>query len=99
LPSGGSTRWFEFRRARYARRVSTTTVVVRQITEGAEAERILDALDATVKLPSDRLSNGRRYMIQERTQTGRAEAVAALEAELDKISGSWATHVAIKAIK
>jgi hypothetical protein len=75
--------------------VATTTVVVRQLGDGAEAARILDALDAAVDLPSDRLSNGRRYMLQGRVQTDRARAVATLEAELDKISDSWADHVAI----
>jgi hypothetical protein len=78
--------------------VATTTVVVRQITNGAEATRILDALDAAVDLPSDKLSTGRRYMLAARTQTDRAAAVAELEAELDRISDTWSEHVAIRGI-
>jgi len=79
--------------------VATTTVVIRQITNGdAEASRILDALDAVVDLPSDKLSTGRRYMLSARTQTDRAAAVAELEAELDQISDTWSEHVAIRGI-
>jgi NADPH-dependent ferric siderophore reductase len=78
--------------------VATTTVVVRRITSGAEAERILDALDAAIDLPSDRLSTGRRYTLSERTQGDRASAVATLSAELDKISATWASHVKIRGI-
>jgi hypothetical protein len=79
--------------------VSTTTVVVNQITSGTEATRILDALDATVDIPSDKLSNGRRYMFDSRTTTTRASFVATLEAELDKISPTWRIHVAIRQIE
>jgi hypothetical protein len=78
--------------------VATTTVVVRQITDGAEATRILDALDEAVDLPSDKLSTGRRYMLSARTQTDRAAAVAELEAELDRISDTWSEHVVIRGI-
>jgi hypothetical protein len=78
--------------------VATTTVVVRAITTGTESERILDALDAAVELPSDRLSTGRRYTFRERQRADRASAVATLEAELDKISGSWQVHVTIRGI-
>ena len=79
--------------------MATTTVVIRQITNGdAEASRILDALDAVVDLPSDKLSTGRRYMLSARTQTDRAAAVAELEAELDQISDTWSEHVAIRGI-
>jgi hypothetical protein len=78
--------------------VATTTVVVRAITTGSESERILDALDTVVDLPSDRLSTGRRYTFRERQQPGRASAVAALEAELDKIDGTWRVHVTIRGI-
>jgi hypothetical protein len=78
--------------------VATTTVVVRKITNGTEAERILIALDGAVDLPSDRLSNGRRYTFRERKQVHRAAAVATVEAELDKISGTWPSHVAIHRI-
>lgn len=79
--------------------MATTTVVVRQITNGdAEASRILDALDAAVDLPSDRLSTGRRYMLAARTQTDRAAAVAELKAELDRISDTWSKHVAIRGL-
>jgi hypothetical protein len=82
----------------YAPHVPTATVVVRQLTNGTEAARILDALDAAVDLPSDRLSNGRRYTLRERTQTDRAGFVSTLEAELDKISDSWPIHVTIRGI-
>jgi hypothetical protein len=75
--------------------VASTTVVVRQITNGPEAAAILDALDATVELPSDRLSTGRRYTLEARTQTDRATAVATLRAALDGIDPTWATHVKI----
>jgi hypothetical protein len=78
--------------------VATTTVVVRAITTGPESERILDALDAAVELPSDRLSTGRRYTFRERKHAQRASAVATLEAELDKISGTWPAHVRIHGI-
>ena len=79
--------------------MSTTTVVVNQVTTGTEAIRILDALDAVVDLPSDRLSNGRRYMLDSRTSTSRPSFVATLEAELDKISPTWSSHVAIRQIE
>jgi hypothetical protein len=79
--------------------VATTTVVVREITDGdAEAARILDALDEAVELPSDRLSNGRRYMLAARTQTDRTAAVTELKAELDRISTTWSEHVAIRGL-
>jgi hypothetical protein len=78
--------------------VATTTVVIRQLTNGIEATRILDALDEVVDLPSDRLSNGRRYTLSGRQQSDRASAVATLEAELNKISGTWPIHVAIRAL-
>lgn len=75
--------------------MATTTVVVRQLTSGADATRILDALDAVVEIPSDRLSDGRRYTLSGRLQTSRADAVAILEGELDRIDESWAEHVVI----
>jgi hypothetical protein len=78
--------------------VATTTVVVRAVRSGNESERILDALDAAVELPSDRLSTGRRYILSGRQQMDRARAVAALEAELDKISPTWSTHLTIRGI-
>jgi hypothetical protein len=78
--------------------VATTTVVVRRLTSGDETERILDALDAAVALPSDRLSSGRRYTFRERQQVDRADAVSTLQAELDKISPTWPTYVAIRGI-
>jgi hypothetical protein len=78
--------------------MATTTVVVRGITNGIEAERILNALDAAITLPSDRLSNGRRYTFRERKQVHRASAVATIEAELDKLSGTWPSHVTIHRI-
>jgi hypothetical protein len=79
--------------------MAATTVVVRKLTTGTEAERILDALDAAVGLPSDRLSQGRRYTLRERSQIDRASAVATLEGELEKISPAWSTHVTIRGIK
>jgi hypothetical protein len=78
--------------------MSATTVVVRRVTTGDEADRILDALDAVVEIPSDRLSKGRRYTLEGRQQLDRASAVETLEAELDKISPTWATHVTIRGI-
>jgi hypothetical protein len=78
--------------------MAITTVVVRRVTSDTEAERILDALDAAVDLPSDRLSNGRRYSLQDREQQDRASAVATLKAELDKISPTWPIHVTIHGI-
>ena len=78
--------------------MATTTVVVRQITDGAEATRILDALDEAVDLPSDKLSNGRRYMMSARTQTDRTVAVEELKAELDRISDTWSEHVVIRGL-
>jgi hypothetical protein len=78
--------------------VATATVVVRQLTSGSQAEQILDALDAAVDLPSDRLTNGRRYTFRERKQVDRASAVATLEAELDRISDTWPIHVTIHEI-
>jgi hypothetical protein len=75
--------------------MATTTVVVRQITAGPEATRILDALDAAVEIPSDRLSDGRRYILSGRLQTSRADAAASLERELDRIDAAWAEHVVI----
>ena len=79
--------------------MATTTVVVRKLTTGSEADRILDALDAAVELPSDRLSHGRRYMFRERVQVDRAKAVATLKEELDEISPTWSTHVTIRGIE
>ena len=79
--------------------MATTTVVVRKVTTGAEAERILDALDAAVELPSDRLSHGRRYTLRARRQVDRASAVATLKGELEKISPAWSTHVTIRGIE
>jgi hypothetical protein len=79
--------------------MATTTVVVRKVTAGTEAERILDALDAAVELPSDRLSHGRRYTLRDRQQVDRASAVATLEEELAKISPTWSTHVTIRGVK
>jgi hypothetical protein len=78
--------------------VASTTVVVRQITNGPEAAGILDALDAAVELPSDKLSNGRRYTLEARTQTDRATAVATLKTKLDEISGTWPDHVKIATV-
>jgi hypothetical protein len=75
--------------------VATTTVVVRQLTNGTEATRILDALDAAIEYPSDHLSNGRRYTLSARMPLDRKLATALLEVELDKISGTWPTHVSI----
>jgi hypothetical protein len=79
--------------------VGATSVVVRTLSSGNESERILDALDAAVELPSDRLSTGRRYILSGRQQMDRARAVAALEAELDKISPTWSSHLAIRGIE
>ncbi|MEA2431800.1 MAG: hypothetical protein QOF65_1887 [Thermoleophilaceae bacterium] len=78
--------------------MGNTTVVVRKVTSDNEAERILDALDAAIALPSDRLSAGRRYTFRERKQVDRPSAVATLEAELDKISPTWPTHLRIHGI-
>jgi hypothetical protein len=78
--------------------MATTTVVVRKVTDGTEAERILDALDAAVELPSDRLSAGRRYALPGRVQMDRPSAVAALKGELEKISPTWSNHVTIRGI-
>jgi hypothetical protein len=75
--------------------VVRTTVVVRQVTNGPEATRILDALDAAVDLPSDRLTNGRRYTLSSRTQVDRKSAVVTLTAELDRISSAWSEHLTI----
>jgi hypothetical protein len=79
--------------------VATTTVVVRKLTSGTEADRILDALDAAVDLPSDRLSNGRRYTFRARQQADRADVVSSLTTELEKISPTWSVHVAIHGIE
>ena len=79
--------------------MATTTVVVRQLTNGTEATRILDALDALMEVPSDRLSDGRRYTVSTRMQTSREDAVALLERELDQISDTWSEHVAIAGIR
>jgi hypothetical protein len=78
--------------------VANTTVVIRQLTNGIEATRILNALDAALETPGDPLSNGRRYTLSGRTQGDRASAVATLEAELDRISTTWPSHVTIRAI-
>jgi hypothetical protein len=72
------------------------TVVIRQLTPGTESTRILDALDAALDAPSDKLSNGRRYSIDD--VTNRVAAVEHLEGHLDRISGSWRSHVAIHGI-
>lgn len=79
--------------------MAATTVVVRTLDTGGEADRILDALDAALGTTSDRLSTGRRYILSGRIQVDRASAVATLEAELDKISPAWSTHVAIHGIR
>ena len=79
--------------------MASTTVVVRQLTKGPEATRILDALDEVVELPSDHLSDGRRYTLTGRLQTSRADAVAILEGELDRISDTWAEHVKIAGLR
>ncbi|MEA2426694.1 MAG: hypothetical protein QOF37_322 [Thermoleophilaceae bacterium] len=73
-----------------------TTVVIRQLTSGTESARILDALDSAVDSPSDKLSNGRRYSIDD--VTNRVAAVAYLEAHLDRISTTWPSHVTIHGI-
>jgi hypothetical protein len=78
--------------------MATTTVVVRHRTDSAEATRLLDALDAVLETPGDKLSSGRRYAFSSRTQTDRAAAVALLKAELDRISDGWSTHVEIHGI-
>ena len=78
--------------------MANTTVVIRQLTNGSEATRILDALDAALDTPGDPLSNGRRYTLSARTQGDRASAIATLEAELDRISDTWPEHVTIRAI-
>lgn len=78
--------------------MATTTVVVRRLINGDEAERILEALDAAIALPSDRLSSGRRYTFRERRQVDRADAVSILQAELDKISPTWPTYLTIRGI-
>ena len=78
--------------------MAATTVVVRTRSSGNECERIMDALDTAVGLPGDRLSCGRRYTVRARQQMDRARAVATLEAELDKISPTWSTHLTIRGI-
>ena len=78
--------------------MAATSVVVRALSSDEESERILDALDAALDLPSDRLSTGRRYILSGRQQMDRARAVATLEAELDKISPTWSTHLTIRGI-
>ena len=78
--------------------MASTTVVVRHRTDGPEATRLLDALDAALEMPGDRLSSGRRYTVSSRTRTERAEAVEVLKAELDRISDAWHAHVEIKGI-
>jgi hypothetical protein len=78
--------------------MASTTVVVRHRTDGPEAQRLLDALDAALEMPSDRLSSGRRYTVITRTRTDRETAVATLKAELDRISDAWHTHVEIHGI-
>jgi hypothetical protein len=72
------------------------TVVVRQLTSGSEAARILDELDAAIEAPSDRLSTGRRYSFD--GVADREVAIALLESELDRIDGAWPTHVAIHGV-
>jgi hypothetical protein len=79
--------------------VAATTVVVRALRSCNESERIFDALDAALEFPSDRLSTGRRYILSGRQQMDRARAVATLEAELDKISPTWSTHLTIRGIE
>ena len=78
--------------------MATTTVVVRRLINGDEAERILEALDEAVAIPSDRLSSGRRYTFRERQQVDRSDAVSILQAELDKISPTWPTYLTIRGI-
>ena len=78
--------------------MANTTVVIRELTNGIEATRILDALDAALDTPGDPLSHGRRYTLAGRTQGDRASGVATLEAALDRISATWPTHVTIRAI-
>jgi hypothetical protein len=78
--------------------MSTTTVVVRHVTDSPEATRLLDALDAALEMPGDRLSSGRRYTVSSRSQTDRASAVAILKAELDQIDDSWPALVEIRGL-
>ncbi|MEA2467244.1 MAG: hypothetical protein QOJ57_1370 [Thermoleophilaceae bacterium] len=78
--------------------MANTTVVVRYLTDDAEATRLLDALDAALEMPGDRLSSGRRYTLSSRTQIDRATAVAKLKSELDRISGGWPQHIEIHGI-
>jgi hypothetical protein len=73
--------------------VPTTTVVVRQLTNGTEGERILDQLESVTGLHGERVEAGRRYDLSDSRDL--VIAMASIKGQLDAISDEWPIHLEI----
>jgi len=70
-----------------------TTVVIRKLTSGTEAERILDQLERT-GLHGEHVEGGRRYDLDESRDL--VIAMASIRGQLDGISEKWPIHLAME---
>ncbi len=71
----------------------STTVVIRKLTKGTEATRILDQLESVIGLSGERVEDGRRYDLSD---DDLIIAMASINGQLDEISDTWATHLEIE---
>jgi hypothetical protein len=71
--------------------VAITAVVIRKRTEGAEADQILDRLEAVTGLNGERAEGARRYGLGESRDL--VIAMASIRGQLEEISSTWQTHL------
>ncbi len=76
---------------RYAPAIVATTVFIRQLTNGTEANRILDALEAVTGLHGEPVEGGRSYNLDDSRDF--VIAMASIKGQLDAISDTWPIHL------
>ena len=68
-----------------------TTVVIRKLTNGTEADRILDQLEDATGLHGERVEAGRSYDLSESKDL--IIAMTSIKGQLDAISDTWSVHL------
>jgi hypothetical protein len=71
-----------------------TTVVVRKLTDGTEADFILDQLERITGLHGERFDGGRRLDLTDSKDL--VIAMASIRGQLDAISDTWPIHLGLE---